>query len=86
MARIKGIEPHEAGLFTRFIYWLVRRKIGELAGQPRLVEPVKILAHHSRLLRAYGDMERGQGAATSVPAQLKNLASIKAAILVGCPF
>src|SRR5262245_5002199 len=28
MARMKGIEPHEAGWFTRLIYWVVRRKMG----------------------------------------------------------
>jgi hypothetical protein len=86
MARIKGVEPHEAGLFTRFVYWLVRRKVGAIAGHPRVVEPVKITAHHPRLLRAYGDMERGQEAATSVPTRLKTLASIQTSMLVGCPF
>jgi hypothetical protein len=31
-------------------------------------------------------MEQGQAAATSVPAELKALAGIRAATLVGCPF
>ena len=86
MPRINGVEPHEAGFFTRIIYWLVRRNVGAIAGQPRLVEPVKITAHHPRLLWAYGQMERGQAAAATVPAKLKTLASIKAAMLIGCPF
>ncbi len=86
MARLQGIEPHQAGLFTRLVFWLTRRKIGKIAGRPRLVEPVKITAHHPRLLRAYGQMEMGQEAATSVPAPLKALADIKAAMLIGCPF
>lgn len=86
MARIKGIEPHEAGWFTRFIYWVVKRKVGKLTGQHRLVEPIKITAHHPRLLKALGQMEMGQEAARSVPARIKTLASIKAATLVGCPY
>ena len=86
MARIKGIEPQEAGWATRLIYWLVRRKIGKIAGQERVVEPVKIAAHHPRLLRAMGQMEMGQEAAQTVPSELKTLASIKAATLVGCPY
>lgn len=86
MARIKGIEPHQAGLFTRFVYWFVRRSVDALTGHSRLVEPIKITAHHPRLLRAYGEMERGQAAAKAVPGNLKTLASIKAAMLVGCPF
>jgi 4-carboxymuconolactone decarboxylase len=86
MPRLAGVESQDAGLFTRLIYWFVRRGIGALTGQARLVEPIKITAHHPRLLRAYGEMERGQAAAQSVPANLKTLASIKTAMLVGCPF
>ena len=86
MARMNGLEPQQAGLYTRIVYWFVRRGIGKITGRSRLVEPVKITAHHSRLLKAYGQMELGQGGATSVPFQLKALAGIKAAALVGCPF
>jgi 4-carboxymuconolactone decarboxylase len=83
---MKGIEPPEAGWFTRLVYWLVRRKMRKLTGQDRLIEPIKIMAHHPRLLRALGQMEMGQESAHSVPVQLKSLASIKAATLIGCPF
>jgi 4-carboxymuconolactone decarboxylase len=83
---MKGLEPHEAGWFTRLIYWVVERKVGKLTGRKRLVEPIKIMAHHPRLLKALGQMEMGQEAARSVPTRLKSLASIKAATLIGCPY
>jgi hypothetical protein len=83
---MNGLEPDEAGWFTRFVYWLVRRKVGAITGSGRLVEPVKITAYHPRLLKATGQMEMGQEAADSVPAVLKSLAGVKAATLVGCPF
>ena len=86
MARMNGLEPDQAGWYTRLVYWLVRRGIGKITGSSRLVEPVKITAHHPRLLKAYGQMETAQEAAASVPAPLKALAGIKAATLVGCPF
>jgi len=86
MAHMKGIDPVEAGWFTRLVYWFVRRKFGKLTGKDRLVEPVKVAAHHPRLLRAMGSMESGLEAAQSVPAELKQLASLKAATLVGRPF
>ena len=86
MARMQGVESHEAGWFLRLMYWLVQRKMGKLTGRNRLIEPIKIAAHHPRLLKALGQMEMGQEAARSVPAALKSLASIKAATLVGCPF
>jgi 4-carboxymuconolactone decarboxylase len=86
MARMKGVEPQEAGWLTRLIYWMVRREVGKLTGHSRLIEPIKIAAHHPRLLTALGQMERGQAAARSVPDRLKSLACIKAATLVGCPY
>ena len=86
MARMNGVEPHQAGWYTRLVYWFVRRSVGKITGSSSLVEPVKITAHHPRLLKAYGQMEMGQDAATSVPVLVKTLASLKVATLVGCPF
>ena len=86
MARMKGVEPHEAGWLTRLMYWFVERALYEVTGKARVPEPIKITAHHPKLLRAVGQMERGQAAATSVPAELKALAGIRAATLAGCPF
>jgi 4-carboxymuconolactone decarboxylase len=83
---MKGVEPAEAGWVTRLVYWLVRRKFAKLTGKDRLIEPVKVAAHHPRLLRALGQMEGGLQAARSVPAELKRLASLQAALLIGCPF
>ena len=80
MARIAGVEPEQAGWFVRFIYWMVRRKLR------RVVLPIKIAAHHPRLLRSVVEMEAGQMAARSVNASLKSLAEVKVAMLIGCPF
>jgi 4-carboxymuconolactone decarboxylase len=86
MARMQGVEPHEAGWSTRLAYWFVQRALYKITGKARVPEPIKITAHHPKLLRAVGQMEGGQAAATSVPAELKALAGIRAATLVGCPF
>jgi hypothetical protein len=83
---MKGVEPAEASWLTRLVYWFVRREFGKLTGKNRLIEPVKVVAHHPRLLRAMGQMEGGVEAARSVPAELKLLASLRAAMLIGCPF
>ncbi len=80
MARIQAVEPGQAGYFVRFFYWMVRRKIG------RVVLPIKITAHHPRLLRSIGEMEAGQLAARTVESALKSLALVKTAMLIGCPF
>jgi len=86
MAYMKGVEPAEAGWFTRLVYWFVRRKFAKLTGKDRLIEPMKVVAHHPRLMRALGQMEGGLAAAHSVPMPLKLLVSLKAATLIGCPF
>ena len=86
MARMQGVEPREAGLSTRLVYWFVKRALYKITGQARVPEPIKITAHHPKLLRAVGQMEGGQAAATSVSAELKALAGIRTATLVGCPF
>jgi hypothetical protein len=80
MARIAGVEPERAGWFVRVVYWMVRRKLR------RVVLPIKIAAHHPRLLRSVVEMEAGQMAARSVDAGLKSLAEVKVAMLIGCPF
>ncbi len=86
MARMKGLEPQQASWFTRLAYWYTRRTMGKITGKSRLVEPAKIVAHHTRLLRAVGQMEQGQAAANSVPAPLKALAGVRTSSLIGCPF
>ncbi len=80
MARIQGVESRQAGWFVRLVYFFTRRKLG------RVVLPVKITAHHPRLLRSLVEMEQGQMAAKSVDAALKSLASVKVATLIGCAF
>ncbi|MCG8408519.1 MAG: hypothetical protein MI923_25235 [Phycisphaerales bacterium] len=80
MARIQGVEKKKAGFLVRLAYFMTRRKVG------RVVTPVKIYAHHPRLLRAYAHMEMGQEAAQSIEPQLKTLASVEVARRIGCPF
>lgn len=78
--RIQGIEGEEAGPALKLVYALVRRKVGKVIG------PIKVQAHHFRLLRATAAMEMGQEAARRVPKALKTLAGIKVAQRIGCPF
>lgn len=79
MARIEGVESTNRP-FTRFAFFMSKRKLG------RVITPIKIMAHHPRLLRAYAHMELGQEAAHTVDAQLKALVQVKIAMSIGCPF
>lgn len=81
MARIEGVPPERAGLWTRIAYWYIKRSYG------RLMEIVKITAHNTRLLRGVGQMETAQKALLkSVDPVLVTLAELKVAMMVGCPF
>ena len=78
MARIP--EPAQPGLFARFAYWMTKRRLG------RVVSPVKITAYHPGLLWGYGQMEVSLSGLHSLEETTKELASLKTARMVGCPF
>lgn len=84
MARIAGADPTQQGLFhglfTRLVYSMTKRKVG------RVVMPVKIAAHHRKLLWGYGQMEQSLLSSNLVDAALKDLGQLRVATLVGCPF
>jgi AhpD family alkylhydroperoxidase len=64
----------------RFIYALTKRKVGHV------VMLVKIAAQHGKLLWSYGQMEQSLLSSRLVDAALKDLAQLRVATLVGCPF
>jgi hypothetical protein len=86
MARLQGISPAQAGLFTRLVYWFTRRTMRKITGKADLPEPLTLLAHHRKLMMAVARMEMAQGSANAVPARIKTLCGIRTSQLVGCPF
>ena len=80
MARIKALPEREAGLLARLAYRFSRRRLGEVA------EPLAITAHHPRLLPGYCVFELALDRSRRVEERLKELAALKAATLIGCPF
>ena len=80
MARIEGVEPKNASLFTRLAYWYTKRNFGHV------MEGVKITAHSPKLLRGVGRMEMAQAKLKSVDPVLVALAEVKVATMIGCPF
>jgi hypothetical protein len=84
MARIRGADPSKQGLvrglFTRIVYRMTRKKVG------RVVMPVQLVAHHAKLLWGYGQMEQAFASSHLVAAGLKDLAQLRVATLIGCPF
>ncbi len=86
MPRISLVEPKDANWFVRIVYGIVKRSINKLTGRAEVVEPVKAIAHPPRLLWGVGQMDLAVDAASTVPERYKNLAMLRAAKLVECPF
>lgn len=80
MVRIAGVSAEGAGLRVRFIYWLLKRRVG------RVSSGASIRAHDRRLLELAMRMDRYVASPGAVSVKLKELAQIKAAMVVGCPF
>ena len=84
MARISGADPARqnvlSGLFTRIVYGLTKRKVG------KVVTPVTVTAHHPQILWGYGQMEQSLLSSKRVDGALKDMAQLRVATLVGCPF
>lgn len=84
MERVRGADPSQqgffAGLLTRVVYALTRRKLGHVAA------PVQVTAHHPGILWGYGQMEQSMASASQVEPTLRHLGELRVATLVGCPF
>ena len=78
--RIEGVSRSKASLFVRLVCWFSQRRFG------KVVDPLKLTGHHSWLSFGYGMFEFASERAQLVELRLKELAGIKAATLVGCPF
>jgi hypothetical protein len=77
--RAIGIPDKEAGLRTRIIYWLVKRRRG------RVHLGIRLRAHDPKLLELACRMDVHTASARTVPLVLKELTQIKVAVIVGCP-
>jgi len=80
MSRIQGVQDKEAGLVTRLIFRMAKRRLGKvpLGLRVRAIDP--------KLLRMALRMDVHTRDARTVPSGLKELAQLKVAAMVGCPF
>ena len=84
MARINGAPGNQGSplrrLFVGLVYSLTRRRLG------RVIMPIQVTAHHSKIFWGYLLMEQSQMSAKLLDPKLKGLAELRVATLVGCPF
>ncbi|OBC07431.1 transposase [Mycobacterium sp. 852013-50091_SCH5140682] len=77
--RIAPVTPKQAGLLTRVMYRVAKRRFGEVP------EPFTVVAHHPRLLVANAVHETLlQSGSKKLPASVRELAVLWTARTVGC--
>jgi AhpD family alkylhydroperoxidase len=88
MARIAGVPPRGAGLYTRLAYHFTRRSLARLTGRAPegMIAPLEMYAHLPGLLRGYAGLEQATARLHRVDKRLRALAELKAAALTGCEF
>lgn len=80
MTYIEPLPARSAGLFIKLVYWFARRRLG------RVPAPVGILAHNRAVLSAVAGFELAFERAGALDVRLKELVTLKTAMLVGCRF
>ncbi|MDQ6914410.1 MAG: carboxymuconolactone decarboxylase family protein [Actinomycetota bacterium] len=76
-SRVPGVQRSRNPI-VRSTFWTTRRKYG------KVVEPVRVFAHHPLVMVGYGAFELATERAKLVPDRLKALGEMKAAQLAGC--
>lgn len=79
-ARVTGVPDAGFRPLARLTYWLSRRVVGEVP------EPLAVTAHHGKLLAGTNAFEAALEGANRVDEGLKELVTVKTAMLVGCAF
>jgi hypothetical protein len=80
MARIPGVAKGEESWLLRYANRFSEKKVGSS------LEPASIMGHNNWLLGGVGAYEMASEKMTALPAKLKTLVEIKAAMMIGCPF
>jgi len=80
MSRSAGVQDKDASLRTRIIFWFAKRKMG------RVPVGVRVRALDSKFMNAALRMDLYAAGRGVTPMKLKELAQLKVAAMVGCPF
>ncbi len=80
MTRIEGLPDQSVSPDIQAVYDRVKMKYG------KLLEPLTVVANHPEIFKAYTSYEGWFGTACRVDPKLKEMANLKVAAIIGCPF
>ena len=78
--RIRPLEPKEASVSARLLFWLMKRQIG------RVVTPARVQARRPGILWGFATAMAALEFSKGVDKTVKRLVTIRTAQIVGCPF
>ena len=78
--RLQGIQEDKAGLFTRILFKLLRRRTG------RVPKPLTVYAHRPKIMRSFLRLGQAVQKGDELPARVRRLSMYWTAKLVECPF
>ncbi len=78
--RIEEMSQGKGGLLVKVAYWFSLKRFGKIA------DPVKVMCRHIWVLLGSGAFEMVVERSKKVDTRLKELAQIKVAALIGCPW
>ena len=78
--RLEGISDEKAGLLTRRVYKVAKKRAGEVP------DPLRLYAHSPPTMFAVGFFELTWGRAKSVDPVLMALCQLKVSAMIGCVF
>lgn len=76
--RVAGVPEGSRNPFVRWAYRSSRKQAGAV------LDPIKVFAHHPRLLAGYGALELAAERSHRAPERLKHLGELRAGMLAGC--
>ena len=79
MARVEGLEQKRPGVFVRFMYRAVKRRLGKVS------ESLRIAANLESVFFTRGIYELILERSSLVNRRVRMLAQIKAGMVLGCP-
>jgi hypothetical protein len=80
MSRSTGVQDKDASLRARIVFWFAKRRLG------RVPPGLRVRALDPKYLKASVGMDMYAAGQGVVPMTLKELAQLKVAMMVGCPF
>jgi AhpD family alkylhydroperoxidase len=91
MARIEGLQPADAGVKVKLVYWSMHKGMAKMTGRAPAagrsgIEPIEVWAHQPKLLSGMGKFQQAVRKAHTVDERLKNLVELKGAQMIGCEF